>query len=43
MAEVVVDIEQDLAIVVATNFPGEGANEAAGRILEVLYTHYVAH
>lgn len=43
LIRIVVDTERDLAIVVATNFPGGGANEAAGRVLETLYTHYSGH
>ncbi len=40
MARIVIDPAQDLAVVVATNFPGTDANVAAGKVLEHLYTVY---
>lgn len=38
LARIVVDTDRDLAVVVLTNFPGAGANEAAGKVMEHLYT-----
>jgi len=40
LARIVVDTDRDLAIVVATNFPGTRADTAAGRVLEALYRRY---
>lgn len=40
LARILVDTDNDLAIVVTTNFPGAEANAAAGEILENLYSKY---
>ncbi|MCX2722751.1 serine hydrolase domain-containing protein [Roseibium salinum] len=40
LARIVIDPEQDLAIVVTTNFPGAAANTAAGAVLQHLYATY---
>lgn len=40
LARLVVDIKQDLGVVVLTNFPGENANTAVGKVLQHLYQLY---
>lgn len=40
LARILVDTDRDLAIVVTTNFPGGGANAAAGAVIEHLYAAY---
>jgi hypothetical protein len=40
LARLVVDTEQDLGVVVLTNFPGEGANTAVGVVMQHLYQQY---
>ncbi|WP_226925740.1 serine hydrolase [Meridianimarinicoccus sp. MJW13] len=42
LARIVVDPTLDLAIIVATNFPGAQANAATGSVLQHLYTVYSA-
>jgi CubicO group peptidase (beta-lactamase class C family) len=41
ITRILIDTERDLAIVVATNFPGEGANAAIGAVTQQLYEDYV--
>ncbi len=40
LARIVIDPEQDLAVVVMTNFPGQAANTATGAALRHLFTAY---
>ncbi|KKB84450.1 methylmalonyl-CoA mutase [Devosia limi DSM 17137] len=40
LARIVVDTENDIAVVVTTNFPGANANAAAGKVMEDLYLQY---
>jgi len=42
IARLVIDTEQDLGVVVMTNFPGEGANTAVGDVMQRLYVQYVS-
>lgn len=40
LARIVIDTEQDLGVVVVTNFPGASANTAAGNVAQYLYQKY---
>lgn len=43
LAKIAIDLDQDLAIVVMTNFPGAKADMAAGKVMQHLYETYANH
>lgn len=43
LARLVVDTNQDLGVVVLTNFPGQDANIAVGAVMQHLYQQYARH
>ena len=40
VAKILVDVDNDLGIMVTTNFPEENADAAAGEVVEALYRGY---